>query len=86
MVSTRACAVSCIAELGESGCEAETLYRMSCVTDASTEHRLGPDYVAVLTACAAHLWLQPSFLHRLVCQLEMNIGKLEADVATGKGR
>ncbi|BDA43636.1 probable TATA box-binding protein-associated factor RNA polymerase [Coccomyxa sp. Obi] len=79
---------SCIPkiELGESSCEAETLYRMACVTNASTEHRLGPDYVAVLTACAAHLWLQPSFLHRLVCQLEMNMGKLEADVPIEPGR
>ncbi len=74
------------AEFGGSGSEAGTLYRMACVTDASTEHRLGADYVAVLTACAAHLWLQPSFLHRLVCQLEMNMGKLEADLATEIGR
>ena len=70
-----------LAELSEIGSEAETLYRMACVTDASTEHRLGADYVAVLTACAAHVWLQPSFLHRLVCQLEMNMGKLESDLA-----
>ncbi|CAL8468416.1 g7956 [Coccomyxa elongata] len=79
---------SCIPkiEFGGSGCEAGTSYRMACVTDASTEHRLGADYVAVLTACAAHLWLQPSFLHRLVCQLEMNMGKLEADLATKIGR
>lgn len=54
---------------------------MSCVTEASPEHRLGPDYVAVLTACAAHLWLQPSFLHRLVCQLETSMGRLEANAA-----
>ncbi|KAK9915291.1 hypothetical protein WJX75_007180 [Coccomyxa subellipsoidea] len=65
----------------ELGIRTETLYQMACVGEASAEHRLGADYVAVLTACAAHLWLQPSFLHRLVCQLELNMGKLESDLA-----
>ncbi len=32
--------------------------------------RLGPDYAALLAACAAYLWLQPDFLHRLVARTE----------------
>lgn len=73
-------AIMCVS-FAELGIRTETLYQMACLGEASAEHRLGADYVAVLTACAAHLWLQPSFLHRLVCQLELNMGKLESDLA-----
>lgn len=54
-------------------------YRMATITEISQQHLLGPDYVAVLTVCAAYLWLQPTFLHRVVCQLEELIGRLELD-------
>ncbi len=72
------CNVWFFAELGSS---TGKMYRMACVSEASAEHRLGADYVSMLTACAAYLWLQPSFLHRLVCQLEENMGQLESDLA-----
>lgn len=52
-------------------------YRMATITEISQQQLLGADYVAVLTACAAYLWLQPTFLHRTVCQVEGVVGRLE---------
>lgn len=39
---------------------------------------MGPDYAAVVTACAAHLWLQPLYLHRAVVKLELAMTALES--------
>ena len=54
---------------------------LACISETAPRQLMGADYAAVLTACAAHLWLQPHFLHRLVCQIETGMAKLEADTA-----
>ncbi|KAK9828552.1 hypothetical protein WJX72_000714 [[Myrmecia] bisecta] len=38
-----------------------------------------PDYAAVLCACATHLWLHPLHLHHLLCQLEVEVCKADAE-------
>lgn len=40
-----------------------------------------PDYVSVLTACAAWLWVKPMLLHAHVCQLEEQMSAAEAGMA-----
>jgi hypothetical protein len=57
---------------------------MATLSEATQQQLLGPDYVAVLTACAAYLWLRPGFLHRVVCRMEESMGKLELDAASAR--
>ena len=45
-------------------------YRLSSLTDPAGLFCTGPDYAAVTTALAAHLWLQPTYLHRAVIRME----------------
>ena len=41
---------------------------------------MGTDYAAVMTAVAAHLWLQPAYLHRAVISMESAMNGLESTV------
>ena len=52
-------------------------YRIASKSESAPVQRLGPDYAAVLAACAAYLWLQPDFLHRLVARTESVMLSLE---------
>ena len=50
---------------------------MASKGETALEQHLGPDYAAVLAACAAYLWLQPDNLHKVVARIESNILLLE---------
>lgn len=56
-------------------------YRLTSIKDSAKLHSMGPDYAAVVTACAAHLWLQPLYLHKAVLKLETAMTALESTAA-----
>ena len=63
------------------------LYKLSSATQPTREAKLycmGPDYANVVTACAAHLWLQPLYLHRAVVELENAMSALESTAGDGE--
>ena len=56
-------------------------YRLASRSEAAPVQHLGPDYAAVLAACAAYLWVQPGFLHKLVVRAELSMSEREREVA-----
>ena len=58
-------------------------YRLTSIGEPAKLHFMGPNYAAVVTACAAHLWLQPLYLHRAVLKLETAMTALESNAASG---
>lgn len=64
---------------GSSG----AIYRLSSIAEPAKLYCMGPDYAALLTACAAHLWLQPMYLHKGVINLESRMRLLESAAADG---
>ena len=58
-------------------------YRLTSIRESAKLHLMGPDYAAVVTACAAHLWLQPLCLHRAVTRLESAMTTLENNATNG---
>ena len=78
-------------EASEPGAEAGRLplpvrqqYTLLGPPTSSVSWTVDPAYACVLLLCACYLWLQPFFLHRVVCQLELDIARAEInlDVAT----
>ena len=61
--------------MGDSSDRQYTLHRQAHVSLPTAAH---PDYVSVLTACAAYLWIKPMVLHGYVCQLEEQMVAAEA--------
>ena len=59
------------------------LYRLSCTSEPARLYSMGPDYAALVTACAAHLSLQPLYLHRAVIKLETQMRALESKADAG---
>ena len=59
------------------------LYRLSCTSEPARLYSMGPDYAALVTACAAHLSLQPLYLHRAVIKLETQMRTLESKADAG---
>ena len=57
-------------------------YRLTSVGKLAKLHFMGPNYVAVVTACASHLWLQPLYLHRAVMEMETAMTALESNAAS----
>ena len=61
-------------------------YRLSGLRDPAGLYCTGTDYAAVMTALAAHLWLQPTFLHRAVISMESAMKGLECTVEDADDR
>ena len=74
----------CFAELGQgsplAGEGTASPYRMAARSGSAAVQQLGPEYAAVLAACAACIWVQPSYLHKLVIRAETTMVNLEAEV------
>lgn len=65
---------------GPSGA-ALSLYMVHKQPHARLPLEAHPDLMAVLTACAAHLWIKPMLLHSCVCRLEEHVAAAEAVLA-----
>ena len=61
-------------------------YRLSSLRDPAGLYSTGTDYAAVTTALAAHLWLQPTYLHRAVIRIERAMKGLECTVEDADDR
>ncbi|CAK0781685.1 hypothetical protein CVIRNUC_005445 [Coccomyxa viridis] len=61
-------------------------YRLSSLRDPAGLYSMGTDYAAVTTALAAHLWLQPTYLHRAVISMESAMKGLECTVEDADDR
>ena len=57
------------------------MYKMHKQPHARLPLKAAPDYVSVLTASAAHLWIKPMQLHLCVCTLEEQMADAEAALA-----
>lgn len=60
---------------------AERLYQLHHQAHSNLPLDVHPDYMSVLTACAALLWVKPALLHTHVCQLEQQMVKAEASLS-----
>ena len=60
---------------------ADRMYTLHKQAHASLPLAVHPDYMSVLTACAAHLWIKPQHLHSYVCRVEEQVAATETALA-----